>query len=110
MFTQTAIDDSIAKYPKFNWVICHSPYSTAFDGVEGTDWGHSHHELGISLGRTIGSEFLAYLQYFSFHFSHNLFYRYDLYWARSGTFYRYGDGGYINVRTLFFKLVTQQLQ
>ena len=65
MFTQTAIDDSIAKYPKFNWVICHSPYSTAFDGVEGTDWGHTHHELGISLGRTIGSEFLTYLQYFS---------------------------------------------
>ena len=34
--------------------------------------------------------------------------RYDLYWARSGTFYRYGDGGFINVRIPSFKSVTQQ--
>ena len=32
-------------------------------------------------------------------FSHNLQNRYDTYWAVSGTFYRYGDGGYVNVRT-----------
>ena len=53
-FTQKVINTSISNYPKFNWVICHSPYSVSFDGVEGTDWGHYHHELGISFYRTIG--------------------------------------------------------
>ena len=56
------------EYPKWNWVICHSPYTTAFDGVEGTDWGYTHHELGISFHRTVGSVILIYLQYFSFFF------------------------------------------
>ena len=89
----------MTKYPNFNWVICHSPYSVGFDGVQGTDWGYTHHELKISFYRTIGS--VTYLQYFLFYFSHNLLYRYDLYWARSGTFYRYGNGGFINACTLF---------
>ena len=39
-------------------------------------------------------------------FSHNLLNRYDLYWAKSGTFNRYGDGGFINVRTPSFKPVS----
>ena len=96
----------ISQYPKFNWVICHPSYSVGFDGVEGTDWGYTHHELGISFQRTIGSVLLTYLHYHCFLFSHNLLNRYDLYWARSGTFYRYGDGGFINVRAPSFKSVT----
>jgi hypothetical protein len=91
-----------------NWVICHSPYSIAFDGVDGTDYGYTHHELKISFGRTIGSVLLEYLQYFCFPFSHNLLNRFDLYWAKSGTFNRDGDGGFINVRTPSFKPATQQ--
>jgi len=75
MYTQETVSNATSQYPKFNWVICHSPYTTAFDGVEGTDWGHTHHELGISFGRSIG---------------------YGFYWAKSGTFYRQGDGGFIN--------------
>jgi len=74
-FTQGTINKAISEYPGFNWVVCHSDYLIGFDGVEGTDWGYTHHELGISFFRTIG---------------------YDLYWARSGTFYRLGDGGFIN--------------
>jgi hypothetical protein len=98
----------ISQYPTYNWVICHSPFSFDFYGVEGTDWGHTHHELGISFGRTIGSVLLTYLQYFLF-FLITLLNRYELYWARNGTFYRYGDGGSINVRsTLSFKSITRQ--
>ena len=62
-FTQNTINTAISKYPTFNWVICHTSYSVAFDGVEGTDWGHYHHELGISFFRTIGLEF-SYLSIF----------------------------------------------
>jgi hypothetical protein len=97
-----------AQWPHLNWVICHSPYSIAFDGVDGTDYGYTHHELKVAFGRTIGSVLLEYLQYFCFHFSHNLLNRYDLYWAKSGTFYRDGDGGFVNVRTPSFKPATQQ--
>ena len=96
----------MTQWPHFNWVICHSPYSTAFDGVEDTDYGHTHHELKVSFGRTIGS--VLYLQYFYIFFSHDFLKRYDLYWARSGTFYRYGDGGFINVRTQTFKRLIQR--
>jgi hypothetical protein len=60
-FTQGTITKMISTYPSLNWVICHSPYSIAFDGVEGQDWGHTHHELGISLYRTIG---LVHLHFF----------------------------------------------
>jgi len=45
----------MVKYPGFNWVICHSPYSVEFVGVEGTDWGYAHYELDTALFRTIGS-------------------------------------------------------
>ena len=50
-----AINKMRLQYPKFNWVICHSPYSANFDGVEGTDWDYTHHTLLISFGREIGS-------------------------------------------------------
>ena len=111
-FTQNSVmvSNNLAQYPKFNWVICHSPYSVAFYGVEGTDWGQTHYELPISWGRTIGSvlQVLMYLPFFFFGFSYNLLNQYDLYWAKSGTFYRYGDDRFINVRTPIFKPVTQQ--
>ena len=86
-----------SQYPSYNWVICHSPYSVAFDGVEGTDYGYTHHELKVAFDKKIGSLLLTYLQYL-ISFSHNILNRYDLYWAKSGIFYRYGDGGFINVR------------
>ena len=100
----------ISKWPNFNWVICHSPYSIAFDGVEGTDYGHTHHELKISFGRTIGSvtsKLSSIYIFLTF-----LLNRFDLYYAKSGTFYRYGDGGFINVRitTSSFKPVSQQYE
>jgi len=74
-FTVDTVTQSGQQWPGFNWVICHTDHTTAFDGTQGTDWGHTHHELDISLGRTIG---------------------YELYWFRSGTFTRNGDGGYLN--------------
>ena len=55
----------LSKYPKYNWVICHSPYSVGFDGVEGTDWGYTHHELSITFGRTIGSVLPSIFSFFS---------------------------------------------
>ena len=67
-FTSGTITKIRLQYPSYNWVICHSSYSIGFDGVEGTDYGYTHHELGISFGRTIGSVILAYLQYFCFLF------------------------------------------
>jgi hypothetical protein len=57
---------------------------------------------------------LTYLQYFTFLFFPItgmpvialLLNRYDLYWAMSGTFYRYRDGGFINVHTtVLFRIV-----
>ena len=65
-FTRSTITQSLSKYPHFNWVICHSPYSVAFDGVEGTDYGHYHYELKISFGRTIGSVHLTLSSIYSF--------------------------------------------
>ena len=108
-FTQNTISKVYSQYPKYNWVICHSPYSVSFEGVEGTDWGYTHHELGISFGRTVGSVllYLSSIYIFvssKFFFSYTYFLnRYDLYWATEGTFYRYGDGGFMNVRIPSFK-------
>ena len=56
----------------------------------------------------LGQYVLPIFNFFSFFFSHSLLNRYDLYWAKSGTFNRYGDGGFINVRTPSFKPVSQQ--
>ena len=102
----------IAQYPKFNWVICHSPYAFEFEGDENTDWGHTHHELKISFGRTIGSvsESESSIN-FVLIFSHGrcLLNRYVLFWARSGTFYRYGDGGFMNVCTPIFQICNSKM-
>jgi hypothetical protein len=68
-FTQDTISKVFSKYPKLNWVVCDSPYSVAFDGVEGTDWGHTHHKLPISFYRTIGSVLLNLSSIFWFSFS-----------------------------------------
>jgi hypothetical protein len=97
----------ISQYPKFNWVVCHSPYSIGFDGVEGTDYGHTHHELNIAWGRTAGSALLI----FSFFLSHNaligstfigqsLEYSIDMEMVDSSTYVCHGS--------LSFKPVTQQ--
>ncbi len=68
------------KYPDFNFVICHTKHSYTWDGNRGQDWDHWHEEFDIKIGGTIG---------------------YEVYWARSGTFKREGDGGYLNVSCLF---------
>ncbi|EDR01178.1 ectomycorrhiza-regulated small secreted protein [Laccaria bicolor S238N-H82] len=73
-FTIDTVTQSGEQWPGFNWVICHTDHTTAFDGTQGTDWGHTHHELDVTFG-TIG---------------------FELYWFRSGTFTRNGDGGYLN--------------
>ncbi|KIJ90964.1 hypothetical protein K443DRAFT_14790 [Laccaria amethystina LaAM-08-1] len=75
-FTKDVVTQSHQKWPHYNWVICHVKYETAFDGKQNTDWGKTHQELPLSwFDMTIG---------------------YDLYWFKSGTFTRVGDGGYIN--------------
>jgi len=75
-FTQDTVAQSQKKWPSYNWVICHVQYSYDFQGNQNTDWGKSHSELPLSwFGMTIG---------------------YDLFWFKSGTFTRLGDGGYIN--------------
>ena len=53
-FTMDIIHYLSNQHPEFNWVVCHPSHETRFDGVEGTDWGHFHHELPLSLDRTIG--------------------------------------------------------
>ena len=69
-FTKDTITQSMTKLPHYNWVICHSPYSANFDGVEGTDWGHNHLELNdLAFSSSIGSVLYSSLQYdFSFLF------------------------------------------
>lgn len=42
------------KYPHYNFVVCHVKHKTNFKGVRGKDWGHSHHELKVSFGKTVG--------------------------------------------------------
>lgn len=74
-FTQDLVGKMNAKNPKFNYVICHTKHKTAFDGKQGTDWGHSHQEFDIKVGGTVG---------------------YEIYWAKSGKFTREGDGGFLN--------------
>ncbi|KAF8230847.1 hypothetical protein L208DRAFT_101092 [Tricholoma matsutake] len=74
-YTQQVVSDLYANNSNANYVVCHTKYDFSFDGTQGTDWDHLHHELPVSFGRTIG---------------------YDIYWFRSGTFRRWGDGGFIN--------------
>ena len=61
-FTQGTLSKLMTKYNKYNWVICHSPYSIGFDGVKGTDWGYTHHELKVSFKKTVGLVLLTYPQ------------------------------------------------
>lgn len=74
-FTVDLINRSKAKYPGYNWVMCHTKHTTKFDGQKGKDWGHRHEEFKVSFGKTIG---------------------YEIYYFKSGTFTRQGDGGYLN--------------
>ncbi|KAJ2922110.1 hypothetical protein H1R20_g14992, partial [Candolleomyces eurysporus] len=74
-YTHDFIGKSMAQFPKWNWVICHTKHSTKFDGKSGTDYFHRHEEFPVSFGKTIG---------------------YEIYWFKSGTFTRQGDGGYLN--------------
>lgn len=62
----------MAKYPGWNWVICHTKHKTDFKG----EHHHRHEEFKVSFGKTIG---------------------YEIYWFKAGTFERQGDGGYLNV-------------
>ncbi|KAJ2918889.1 hypothetical protein MD484_g1485, partial [Candolleomyces efflorescens] len=73
-YTKDFIENALQKFPGYNWVICHVAHQTQFDGVQNEDWGHDHTEFPIFLG-TIG---------------------YEIYWFKSGTFVRQGDGGYLN--------------
>ncbi|RDB14950.1 hypothetical protein Hypma_016151 [Hypsizygus marmoreus] len=74
-FTQDLVKQMNSKNSKLNYVVCHTKHKTAFDGTQGTDWGHSHQEFDIKVGGTVG---------------------YEIYWAKSGKFTREGDGGYLN--------------
>ncbi|KAF5352864.1 hypothetical protein D9756_006328 [Leucocoprinus leucothites] len=74
-FTKETVANGRQKFPHFNWAICHVKHDEHFDGDRGKDWGHSHHEVDIQIGGTIG---------------------YEIYWFRSGWFHREGDGGFIN--------------
>ncbi|KAF9544034.1 hypothetical protein CPC08DRAFT_716591 [Agrocybe pediades] len=64
-----------AKYPHYNFVICHVKHHYSFKGQRGKDWGHSHQELPVSFHKTVG---------------------YEIYWFREGVFDRDGDGGWLN--------------
>jgi len=63
------------KYPHYNFVVCHVKHKYNFKGARGKDWGHSHQELKVSFGKTVG---------------------YEIYWFKEGTFKRQGDGGWLN--------------
>ncbi|KAF5354324.1 hypothetical protein D9756_007348 [Leucocoprinus leucothites] len=74
-FTKDIVAKGRQQYPDFNWVVCHVKHETQFNGEKGKDWGHQHQEFDLQIGGTVG---------------------YEIYWLRSGTFKRQGDGGYIN--------------
>ncbi|KAF8079373.1 hypothetical protein FPV67DRAFT_115230 [Lyophyllum atratum] len=74
-FTQDTVGKMNKQNPKFNYIMCHTKHTTAFDGKQGVDWGHTHQEFDIKIGGTIG---------------------YEIYWVKSGKFTRKGDGGYLN--------------
>ncbi|RXW19741.1 hypothetical protein EST38_g6103 [Candolleomyces aberdarensis] len=73
-YTRDFVVNAAKEYPGWNWVICHVEHTTQFDGVQGDDWGHDHVEFPVFLG-SIG---------------------YEIYWFKSGTFVRGGDGGWLN--------------
>ncbi|RXW14481.1 hypothetical protein EST38_g11372 [Candolleomyces aberdarensis] len=73
-YTRDFVENAAKQYPGWNWVICHVAHSIQFDGVQGEDWDHDHAEFPILLGTIV----------------------YDIYWFKSGTFVKTGDGGWIN--------------
>jgi len=74
-WTSKMVQEFRNQNPLFNFVLCHTKHRTDFKGQRGVDWGHSHQELPVSFGRTIG---------------------YEIYWFREGNFERIGDGGWLN--------------
>ncbi|KAF4600354.1 hypothetical protein AB1N83_006360 [Pleurotus pulmonarius] len=74
-FTQDLVQRLHNEHPDFNWIVCHTKHDYKWDGKQGTDWAHKHQEFDIKIGGTIG---------------------YEIYNARSGKFFRKGDGGYLN--------------
>ncbi|KAF9497843.1 hypothetical protein BDN71DRAFT_535967 [Pleurotus eryngii] len=74
-FTSSLVSEMRKKYPKFNWVVCHTKHETKFNGKKGKDWDHRHQEFDIKLGGTVG---------------------YEIYNLGSGEFIRKGDGGFLN--------------
>lgn len=77
--------------------MCHTKHTTKFDGQKGKDWGHRHEEFKVSFGKTIGYVRVSCLIRIP-----NLIVppdSYEIYYFKSGTFTRQGDGGYLNVRS-----------
>ncbi|PFH46858.1 hypothetical protein AMATHDRAFT_68961 [Amanita thiersii Skay4041] len=74
-FTIHVVDQLKAKNPHLNYVVCHTKHTYKWDGQRGKDWDHSHQEFDVKIGGTIG---------------------YEIYWAKSGSFTRIGDGGFLN--------------
>jgi hypothetical protein len=74
-WTQDFVNRLHAQNPHFNYIICHTDHTAKWDGVRGKDWSHMHQEFPVSFGKTVG---------------------YEIYWGRTGTFIRKGDGGYLN--------------
>jgi len=74
-WTQDFVNRLHTQNPHFNYVICHTDHTAKWDGVRGKDWSHMHQEFPVSFGKTVG---------------------YEIYWGRTGTFQRKGDGGYLN--------------
>ncbi|PPR05803.1 hypothetical protein CVT26_010153 [Gymnopilus dilepis] len=72
-WTSKMIGELRAKYPKFNFVICHTEHR--FTPKPNTRNGHFHREINVSFGKTIG---------------------YEIYWFQEGHFQRIGDGGWLN--------------
>lgn len=54
-FTTDLVSSMTSNDPKFNYVVCHTQHTTAFDGKENTDWFHTHQEVDVHIGGTIGS-------------------------------------------------------
>ncbi|KAF4596475.1 hypothetical protein EYR40_007827 [Pleurotus pulmonarius] len=74
-FTYDLVGQLHAKQPQFNWILCHTKHDYKWDGQRGVDWDHRHQEFDVKIGGTIG---------------------YEIYNAKSGQFFRKGDGGYLN--------------
>lgn len=53
-FTKETVVHGRTKFPHFNWLTCHVKHDKKFKGTEGKEWGHSHHEVDIKIGGTIG--------------------------------------------------------